>query len=184
MIERSGRYLLLEYRTWEKDKHQDFIEDIGSTKGPIIEVGGPTLRPENLGLAYTLRGYIGIAREKDKVFISNVFGSNVDFRADARSLPFESETIGAIYASALPVDITRQTILEAYRVCETGGFLVFNDGTYDGICIGLHVGFELIYYTWSKSVVEQVNKEGNCVWRSYYIFHGVNFILVKSKQRF
>jgi ubiquinone/menaquinone biosynthesis C-methylase UbiE len=129
----------------EKETWKNHLEElINATNGPLIEIGGPTPNQWATDSAYNL---IDTNTLTKKIITTNITSGvdvwdysdetgeeekvdflPVDIQADALRLPFKSSSVGAIFASALPVEIRVGALQEAVRVLETGGLLIWQHG--------------------------------------------------------
>lgn len=115
---------------WQKEGF-DLDRALEEIPGPVVEVAGPTSRTP----------MIDFKKLKTPFFVSNInpgvkitdpytgefieYMGKVDFQADATRLPFESETIGALFAACLPIEIRDEFLEEASRVLKPNGLVVF-----------------------------------------------------------
>ncbi len=122
------------------------IESILSTKGPAVEVGGPTSNVLGTGYKTPLLSPDNSAK---KVFISNLYPckNKFDLIIDAKNLPFRSGSLGLIMASCLPNNAKSSFFDQTFDHLERGGFLQFNRGDSLDLYHALTLGFELKDYT-------------------------------------
>jgi len=119
-------------------------------QGPLLEVGGPTMR-----------GYvtIDVSRLPRRLWITNITRNfcppdvkdqgHIDMEANATNLPFADKSIGAEFVSCLLCS-RRKVLNEAYRVIEDKG-LLFWQGAQDTEVIYAHLlGFEMQEYARRK----------------------------------
>lgn len=112
-----------------------------SERDSILEVGGPTVNP-----GYTLDDLYGVS----PTYIGNVVSPDENdytkttyLQFDAKSLPFRSASLQAIFISCLPGALRNRyledqrlrddALNEAYRVLEPNGILIWSGGTVDDL---------------------------------------------------
>ena len=129
-------------------------ETIQQTTSPLVELGGPTpqgyelvdfdnfpdkqiliinIDPQTVKRDLDNRNY-SISPEKKRV----------DLQADATKLPFEDQSIGVLFASALPIDIHADIFRDAVRVLSPGGIMVWEGGREEDINLAKNNGLELV----------------------------------------
>lgn len=170
MLESSEKQKKTEGKT-----EQDIIEMIDATHGPIIEIGGPTGRNEVTNKSYDI---VDVFQLKKRVIPTNImegvavwdYNEEVDdyipigsmaaeARIDGRKMAFKSNSVGAIFASALPTDIRTTVLTESFRVLEPGGVVVWQYGTTKDIKVAVNLGFELI----KKNITQYLTQD--CIFR-------------------
>lgn len=150
---------------WSEDQF-DVADALKTIRGPIVEVGGPT--PDGFRMIHKRM----IAESGKQYLTTNVtdglyqpVGENptkvakmqsVDIVADIKHLPFADRSMGAVFASCLPMDIRADAMLEARRVLEDGGLLVWQGTFSDDFEVARRVGFEVVAYEWE--IPSQIQK--------------------------
>lgn len=141
-----------------KDPNFDATKELKKMPGILLEVGGPTFG-----------GYQILDTKKleedlhKKIFVTNlypgqpVYGDTedrkpinvqgtVDFRADATNLALDDAKVSALFASSLPDDIREQTLVEAKRVLEPGGLLIWQHAHPKNLEDAQKLGYKLKQY--------------------------------------
>lgn len=121
---------------------QDVAATVNETRGPIIEVGGPTEDYSPI-----INPVIVAERLARPVFVSNVarIGA-VSLQADGTRLPLGNDSIGLMFASCLPHDMRNDFYIEAHRTLEDGGVLAYKNAKDLDIAHVLSLGFKMIAY--------------------------------------
>jgi hypothetical protein len=136
----------------------DVADAFKKLRGQIVEVGGPTLDGFKIVhqkiLADSGKQYIttnindGLYQMAGGTSEKVVKIKNVDVVADSRQLPFADGSLGAVFASCLPLGIRAETMLEARRVLEDDGLLVWQGTMKDDYEVAQRIGLELLAYEW------------------------------------
>lgn len=144
-----------------------------ATKGPFIEVGGPS--EDEYWLGYSLYDTKFLNK---KLHVSNVnpgvpivnrkgevvrYGRKVDFRADARQTPLRDESVGALFASNLPQEIRADVTEEGRRIVEPGGLFFIQGFLKKDIDYAKEQGFEVKESWVYKSQVNESRDRYNLV---------------------
>lgn len=155
-------------REWREagfDVHQKLKE----VRGPLIEVGGPSVQgfeminQDQLGKKLHITNITpGVARFDAKTGALAGYEGRVDFRADAAQLPFPDESVGALFFSSLSLtgsnyktaaefDAARERLCEtalqeAARVLEIGGMLIWSRGFPADINLATRLNFKSKQY--------------------------------------
>jgi len=137
-------------------------EELEARTGPFIEIAGPT--PEGFE-------FVDYDKLDRKVFISNIGNGlplqddekgeiighwgKVDFQADSQKMPLRQQSVGALFASKMDIDVVIDTIKEANRILEPGGIFILQGVTKkDIIDLVKELGFEV------KREVTKENRDG------------------------
>lgn len=151
---------------WQKEGF-DLLVELKNRSGPFIEVGGPTLS------GYDIISKKQLAQTGKPMFASNnedglyhyvgphrksILIAKADFVADARELPLQNSSVGAVFASCLPHTIRKETIHEAARVLEQDGLLIWQGAFIDDLEWAKNAGLTLVGYEWElpKSVTASI----------------------------
>lgn len=121
-----------------------------STKGPFVEIAGPTLE------GYLIADFSKLSKH---VYTSNIatpglpyynqngelagFIGRVDFSADSTKLPLADNKVGALFGSCLQRPTIPNTLSEASRVVEDGGLLLLQSTFEDVKGLALSYNFSL-----------------------------------------
>jgi hypothetical protein len=126
----------------EKASFQDAGALVDETRGPIIEVGGPTE-----DYSPVTRPSIIAERLERPLFISNIarIGA-ISLQADGTGLPFRDASIGIMFASCLPQDVRNDFYVESHRTLEDGGILAYKNARDLDMAHVLSLGFKMVAY--------------------------------------
>ncbi|GIW69633.1 MAG: hypothetical protein KatS3mg101_0380 [Patescibacteria group bacterium] len=126
---------------------------LNDTRGPIIEIAGPTPFYKQLQNLDAIKKPIFVSNLTPGDPLYNPFTGEylgvhgtVDFQADARKLPVENKSVGAILASCLPANIVVDTVNEIDRVVEDSGLVIWQGVKYDTAADIQHRGFAVKHY--------------------------------------
>ncbi len=159
---------------WGKIPGHDEIR----SKGPIIELAGPTLG------GYSMRTNYDV----DPDFTSNLVGEDepasfgrVDFQADATKVPLADKSVGSVFISCLPgasrekhsetMNLRDDAIAEAGRVVKPGGYLFWRGGQPEDFEAILQQGFIPVSVEAVSGVIENI-QQGEFA-SPDFTFHGV-----------
>ena len=135
---------------WEENGF-DLVSSLNNTKGIFLEIAGPTTRGYSIiddesklnKPIYTSNIKPGLPLyDPDEGDLVGIKG-RVDLVADATTLPVENESVGALFLSGLPQDITDRTIEEIARTVENHGYVVWQSGVSGNISSLIAKGFVL-----------------------------------------
>lgn len=123
-------------------------EAVNKTKGPAIEVAGPTERGYSLVNAEALDKKLQVSNIKAKgvKYCEGVVQGEIDFQADAVNLPLVSGSVGSLFASCLPKEVRIGALNEAQRVLEDGGLFVYQGVVTEDILRAEKLGFKLVQF--------------------------------------
>lgn len=169
--------------SWTKEGFV-FEDELTKSSSPFIEVAGPT--PEGFELLDTskltkklLVSNITPGLEnwdhsgKESVLLGHQYEDQLDFRADARQLPFAKESVGLLVTAYPTNGISPSLIIEAHRVIKQGGYLLWEGALDNDVLFLLSHGFEIMKYTkekvtWSVDPIENAKwarLQGTTVWK-------------------
>lgn len=147
---------IVEETYWKADNF-DLLKEINSTKGPIVEIGGPT---DN-----TLLDFNGLNK---KLHVSNItrglpiydthtgelvkYLSKVDFQADATALPLRDNSVGALTSAYLPHYLADRFFDQSAKALEPGGLLLFQGGRKRDFFEAIKYGFRPVQYRSERDI--------------------------------
>lgn len=121
----------------------DWVTAVNNTSGTIVEVGGPSPKwYESLGIG-------DIRQFGDRVVVTNIYEEvtsdrfTVDKLMDARHIKYPDNSVGAIFAGALPKDVREEFLLEAQKKLKDGGLLVLGSFDPHDLVWAKAMGFEV-----------------------------------------
>jgi len=137
----------MEFVAQDIDREKEMVSLVEALKriaGPIIEIGGPTLPDKFHPHSYRLIKLNEIPKRLWTVNI-DLFHENEewdqdagvwrlvkypspDIQADGMMLPLGKESVGAVFASALPDPIRNSVLREVHRILEPGGLVIWQYG--------------------------------------------------------
>ncbi|OIP79594.1 MAG: hypothetical protein CO002_00975 [Candidatus Portnoybacteria bacterium CG_4_8_14_3_um_filter_44_10] len=148
---------------WQKEGF-NLEERLKRTKGPFIEIGGPTLGDYDM---------VDIENLERKLHVSNLcqgapkireggilLEGKVDFQADGRMLPFRDNSLGAMFVSCLgnikthpyfkkyyDECLREKIIRDSFRALEQGGLLVWQGCKNQDVEFAENIGFKVLKYS-------------------------------------
>ncbi|MBP9820247.1 methyltransferase domain-containing protein [Candidatus Woesebacteria bacterium] len=137
----------------------DVLTALHKVKGQFIEIGGPTQPHYVLETPYLV---VDTKKLPKPLITTNITPATKVFepdyetgeyseaqllptqvQIDGRQLAFADNSVGAVFASALPVEIRGKVLVEAYRVLEPGGVLIWQYPFVSDLHSAVKVGFSL-----------------------------------------
>ena len=112
--------------------------------GSFVEIGGPTVQEFNL---------INTKELPKKLITSNIrTHKNIDkpdFFADAKNMPLENNSVGALFSKNISIDSSEYKDLakEAWRIIEPGGVFIFEGGRKDIFKSAKETGFNVVQHS-------------------------------------
>jgi hypothetical protein len=147
----------------------DLEERLKRTKGPFVEIGGPTLSGYDMIDVDNLERKLHVSNLCDgapkirggKIFLEG----KVHFRADGRKLPIKNNSLGAIFISCLgsikghpyfkkycDECLEEKIIHESFRTLEPGGLLIWQGCKDRSAKFAENIGFKILKYSGLSNV--------------------------------
>lgn len=166
----SVGHILYDFKKY--DPHFDLTKSLTTLSKPIVEVGGPT----NNGFYRE-----SVYADRSKLLISNItpgqpiqefnpesnamevvrYEGEVDRQFDATDMPFDDDSIGALYANSFPVELNPLLIKEAHRVLIKDNGLLILEGLHDdALEYANSLGFELVEELQAKPDTDEKKRYG------------------------
>lgn len=157
----STLFSLFPHESWAQEDF-DSLGKLSQTTGSFVEVGGPTLLDGPMPGGYKLINLAAIYEQTGrKIIVTNKSEEELDkpipdkYRpvmergglVDATAMPYDKQSIGALFASALGIYVFPRFFVEAPRVLEDGGLLVCRLVDNLEVAHMLALGFEMKQYS-------------------------------------